>query len=181
MCPPPLKRANVRRGDNMVKIKRASYHVGLVGVCILTSLTSALGGDGDPRAPLDRRLQSVAGDSARNCGTVTLEESAKKANQCVRRAFSAKKAFYVRYDLASSDSVSGAGLAGNGIDVYLVEFDTVRFTPGMTRGSEQLLDEGHSLVTPCPKPIRFRTPFALGRGLTCLPPNRKNPGILSPR
>jgi hypothetical protein len=135
----------------MVKIIRASYQVVFVGVCILTSLTSALGGDGDPRAPLDRRLQSLAGDSARNCGAVTLEESAKKANQCVRRTFSAKKAFYVRYDLASSDSVSGAGLAGNGIDVYLVVFDTARFTPGMTRGSEQLLDEAHSIVTPCPQ------------------------------
>lgn len=165
----------------MVKIIRASYQVVFVGVCILTSLTSALGGDGDPRAPLDRRLQSIAGDNARNCGTVTLEGSAKKANQCVRRAYSAKKAFYVRYDLASSDSVSGAGLAGNGIDVYLVVFDTARFTPGMTRGSEQLLDEGQSIVTPCPKPIRFRTPFSFGRGLTCLSPNQKNPRIMSPR
>ena len=59
----------------MVKIIRASYQVVFVGVCILTSLTSALGGGRDLRAPLDRRLQSVAGVSARNCGTVTLEES----------------------------------------------------------------------------------------------------------
>jgi hypothetical protein len=154
---------------------RVPYRVVFFGICLLILLASALGDDGEPTGALDRRLLSIAGDNAINCGTVTVHESPKKANQCVRKAFSAKKAFYVRYHLPSRDSFSAVGLAGNGSpDVYLVEFDTARFTPGAIKGGGQLLDDGHSIVTPCPKPVRLRTPSSLGRGLTCLSPNGRN-------
>jgi hypothetical protein len=154
---------------------RVPYRVVFLGICLLTLLAAALGDDGEPTGVLDRRLRSIAGNSANNCGTVTVHQSPKKANQCVRRAFAAKKAFYVSYHLPSRDSFSAVGLAENGSsNLYLVEFDTIRFTPSAIKDDRQLLDDGHSIVTPCPKPVKLRTPNSLGRGLTCLSPNGKD-------
>lgn len=96
---------------------------------------------------------------------------------------SSGRAFYVRYDLPSTDSYAGAGLAANSEgDVFVVEFDTAGFLPRAQKADEQLLDEGHSIVKMCLKPIRFRVPFSLGKGLTCLQPSKNSPSeTMSPR
>ena len=156
-------------------------HWALLGALLVIFLPSALAGDSDPTVAFDRRLQIIAGDGAVNCGHVTVQENTRKANKCVRMASSAKKAFYVRYDLHGTDSLIGAGLAGSGIDVYLVEFDSTGWTPGLTKSGERLMDDGQSIVKPCTKPIRLRSAASPGRGLTCLSPDMKNHDIMSPQ
>jgi hypothetical protein len=155
-----------------------------VTVVVFLELATLLSFAGDdPLKALDHRLYLIAGEGASNCGIVPVKQSPRDANRCVRKALSAKKAFYVRYDLPSMDSSVGAGLAGNTDgDVFLVEFDTLGFTPGMQKSNEKLLDDGHSIVEECPKPIRLREPGFLGRGLTCLRPSKNPPGeIMSPK
>jgi hypothetical protein len=69
------------------------------------------------------------------------------------------------------DSDAENGLAGNGNgDVYGVFFDSLGFTPGgLLNDAEQLLDNHHSVVNACPKPIHFRrVTLPNSSGLTCL-------------
>jgi hypothetical protein len=50
---------------------------------------------------MDRKLESIAGGSAINCGTVPFGGDFSKANDCVQKSLSQKKSFLVRYDYSS--------------------------------------------------------------------------------
>jgi len=154
----------------------------ILAICLLGVIPLSLAAQNDPLVLLVQRLQTTAGSSARDCGRVAQQDNSKEADRCVRKAVSSGKAFYVRYDLPSTDSYAGAGLAGNRDgDVFVVVFDTTGFTPGVQKADEQLVDDGHSIVERCPKPIRFRVPFSPGKGLTCLRGSKNSLEIMSPR
>lgn len=154
----------------------------ILAIFLMGVMPLSLAAQDDPLVVLVQRLQTTAGSSARDCGRVTRQDNSKEADRCVRKAVSSGKAFYVRYDLPSTDSYAGAGLAGNSDgDVFVVEFDTTGFMPRAQKADEQLLDDGHSIVKRCPKPVRFRVPFSPGKGLTCLRGSKNSLEIMTPR
>jgi hypothetical protein len=118
----------------------------------------------------ESRLQSIAGNDAENCGHVHFGTDSKKADRCVRKSFAKKRGFYVRYDQRGRDSVVEHGLAGNrNGEVYFLFFDSLGYGLDTPKSDEQFLDDNHSVVKACPKPIHFRRDkTANSSGLTCL-------------
>lgn len=126
---------------------------------------------------MDQRLRKLAGSSAISCGHVKVNTSSKNATTCVQRAFGEGKAFYVRYDVVGIDAELAGGLASNGARrVYAVTFDSMGMsTEGLT-DEETMPDGSHTVVTPCPKPVKIRKD-SQGRA-TCFKKNQKPRWIL---
>jgi hypothetical protein len=129
---------------------------------------------------LNRRLQTLSGDGAVNCGLVPAKENPKRTNKCVQKSFSAKRPFYARYDWNGTDSDGSIGLAGDVEGkVYMMVSDTVGWG-GDTHGPElQYLDDNHIILVVCPTPIHFR--HTETNGLTCLLPNKNTPILIRPK
>jgi autotransporter translocation and assembly factor TamB len=126
---------------------------------------------------MDQRLQKLAGPTAIACGHVKVNTSSKNATACVQRAFTQNKPFYVRYDVVGIDAEIAGGLASSGShSVYAVTFDSMGMsTEGLT-DEETMPDGSHTVVTPCPKPVKIRKD-SQGR-VTCFKRNQKPRWIL---
>jgi hypothetical protein len=126
---------------------------------------------------MDQRLRKLAGPTAIACGHVKVNASPKNATACVRRAFSQGKPFYVRYDVIGIDAEIAGGLVSKGShNAYAVSFDSIGLsTEGLT-DSETMPDGSHTVVTPCPKPVKIRKD-SQGRA-TCFKKNQKPRWIL---
>jgi hypothetical protein len=74
---------------------------------------------------MDRKMRSIAGTKALDCGRVRVYEVAGPALKCARDAIARKHSFIVRYDLKGIDSVLSQGFAGNiNGEVYSIKFDS---------------------------------------------------------
>src|SRR5437868_648053 len=124
------------------------------------------------RDVLEKRLRLTTGGNPIDCGNVQIRQDPSSATQCAKKMFSGKKPFIVRYWLQGIDSSVGIGLAGTDSGrVFAVQFDSLGWdSHGLTK-HQQLLDAHHSIVEPCPTPIRLKETSS-GR-LTCFPPDPK--------
>lgn len=106
---------------------------------------------------MDRRLRTIAGDNALNCGAVALDgdRNPEPVLKCARKAIGKKLAFYVRSDSWGIDSFLSDGFAGNGNgDVYYVEFDSLGWAP---HGAGTEIPAGKvNYGEECPRPVRIR-------------------------
>ena len=126
---------------------------------------------------LDRRLHTIAGTGATNCGDVEAETNSSAVDKCVRNAVTTKKAFIARFDVHDSDHDIAVGLASAGQgDVYGLAFDDAGVSALGLGDNAELFDDRHTVVVPCPKPIQFRQ--SVFKGLTCV--NQKGNRLLSP-
>jgi hypothetical protein len=106
---------------------------------------------------LDRRLQSIAGPGAHNCGHVRVNENPTNATACALVAFKHRRPFYVRYDESGIDSEVADGIAGDSTGkVYSVGFDSMAINPGWMPAGTGMPDGLHTKVIPCSKPVRVR-------------------------
>jgi hypothetical protein len=118
---------------------------------------------------LERRLKALAGDHALLCGPATWDTgSTKLVNKCVRRALGKGKSVYAWYVLGGSVVWNTAvGIAGDGKgNVFVVSFDDAGASAKGLGDRVERLDDGHSVVVTCPKPIKLREAFS--GNLTCI-------------
>jgi len=116
---------------------------------------------------IDRRLRAIAGQGAINCGRVQVGGTAAKANDCAKKAFSDKKAFYVQYDVHELDEDISTGIGSDGQgNVFVAGFDDAGVSASRLGDQAEVLDEGRTVIVPCPTPIRFQP--SVSNGLTCL-------------
>lgn len=106
---------------------------------------------------MDQRLAILAGKDAINCGSVPVKGTAERANRCARDSFKRHKAFYVRYQFQGIDAEILDGLAFDGsAAAYGVVFDSMGFSSdGLEKGA-WMPDGSHTVVLPCPKPLKLR-------------------------
>jgi hypothetical protein len=139
-------------------------------VSLLPEMATGLYSQWREAAPIRNRLKVLAGGNAVNCGTLNPWTDPKSSSDCVLKSFENRKPFFALYDTQelSIDSRFIDGLAGDNLgNLYDVEFSSMGWsTQGLT-GENQLTDEGHILVEPCPKPIAL-TP-SIYKGMTCIP------------
>jgi hypothetical protein len=104
---------------------------------------------------MDVRLRSTAGANAENCGTVEIRGDATAANDCVQKALSESRPFYVRYRVRGTDSILSTGLAGS-VDgtVYEMHSDAMCWNCNPRITTEE-----------CPTPVKLRP--AWSGALTC--------------
>jgi hypothetical protein len=75
------------------------------------------------------------------------------ASDCVFTALAGRKPFYIRYYWQGIDSFGFRGLAGDTDgNVYVVDYDSMGWMNPAPDGA-QLLDNNHTFVVPCPKPV----------------------------
>ncbi|HLW83572.1 MAG TPA: hypothetical protein VKR60_00075 [Candidatus Sulfotelmatobacter sp.] len=120
----------------------------------------------DPSGVMDRRMRSIAGPQALNCGRVEIGADDKTALTCAWKAVRKKQPFFVRYDLQGIDSFVSVGFAGNDDqDVYMIQFDSY--------GSDVAdpPDERHNVATKCPRPVQIlkMTSQQGARWYSCIP------------
>jgi hypothetical protein len=89
-----------------------------------------------------------------DCGQAPDNGKVSALSNCVLSAFADRKAFHVRYDRPSFGSVRWHALAGdtNG-NVFEVDYDSMGWSKHNLPDDIQLLDDGHIVVMPCPKPV----------------------------
>jgi len=126
--------------------------------------------DGDG---MERKLKSISGSTAVDCGTVRIGEPPQTASQCVMDAFGSHKPFRVRYDIRGVDTTLAGGLAqGKDGKTYAISFmgDTHD-----DRGTLQFAQQVNVKACPAPSAIRLTDS---GR-VTCFPPSESKPQNLS--
>ena len=131
----------------------------------------------DVFAALDRRLRTLSGEGATNCGNVEVEVSAVNADKCVKSELHSKSAFFVRYDVHDADEQVAVGLAAapDGT-LYAIAYDDVGVSTIGLADKAEVTDGGYGVVVRCPRPISLRP--SISKGLTCI--NREGNPLLSP-
>ncbi len=105
---------------------------------------------------LDRRIRTIAGYGAQDCGHVRATESAAHATKCALHAFKHHEKFYVRYDLdVDAELVDGIASDSSG-NVYAVEFHSMSINWERMPPAATLPDGLHTKVIPCSEPVRLR-------------------------
>jgi hypothetical protein len=111
--------------------------------------------DPSQRIVNDRLKALAAGDASQAIDCNGPGGKTDEAAECAMKAFVARKAFYVRYYRQEFDSFGFRGYAGNeGGNVYEIDYDSRHLIVMDSMPKEtQLLDDNHTLVMPCHKPI----------------------------
>jgi len=124
----------------------------------------------DPsRKKITERLETLAmkgSSKAIDCNAAGAARKAEDSSACARRSFADGKAFYFNYYQQGRDSFEFNGIAANEAgDAYEVEYESawVGGRENLAKGW-QLLDNSHTLIIPCPKPVTF---YREGDWLTC--------------
>lgn len=116
---------------------------------------------------MEAQLAAFAGGDALKCGRVTKDQKPDAASDCARKAFAARKPFYVSYDQKAWDSGSTVGFAadirGN---LYFVEYLNEGWPPEPLAEGVRVSDDKRIRFGPCPKPVLFA---AHNGELTCIP------------
>ncbi len=122
---------------------------------------------------MERKLKSISGSSAVECGRVTVDETPQKASLCVMDASNSRKPFRVRYDIRGIDTPLAGGLAqGKDGKIYAVSFMGSSYGDGRT----SLFSQQTSVIA-CPTQATLRLTTS-GR-VTCFPPSEPKPQNLS--
>jgi hypothetical protein len=113
------------------------------------------------------RLATLAGSDAENCGRVTRNQKPRSASDCARRAFAARKPFFVSYDQNALDRGFTVGFAGDKSGgLYFVQYMYEGWPPQPPSENVCASDDNRIRFGPCPKPILFER----NNGeLTCIP------------
>ena len=105
------------------------------------------------------RLKSIA--SAGNlhvvdCGLTSLNNPGTSVGDCGLRAFQDHKAFFLGYHERLGESIFGYGLTGDpGGHVFAVGYQSSGFPAVAPNRGTQLLDDNHTRVTECFKPVKL--------------------------
>ncbi|MGB6477369.1 MAG: hypothetical protein WBF04_25225 [Candidatus Sulfotelmatobacter sp.] len=162
-------------GDVHFRLQSVALMVAFLGGLSSVALTQV----SDYTAEMDRRLRTIAGSSALNCGTVAIggDRNPEPMLKCARRAIGKKRAFYARTDSWGIDSFLSEGFAGSGDgSVYYVEFDSLGWDPHRTEAGNKKPNLGEK----CPNPVHVRRIPWIDNdyvGLTC---RRKKKGSSDP-
>jgi hypothetical protein len=143
----------------------------LCGLFLLSRSSPALSQKTDDPVGMVRKMHSIAGRNALDCGHLLPEADPKASLKCARQAIKRKQAFVVRYD---DDGIEGSlftGFAGDGAgNVYWLHVDDY------TCQDPHRFPEQCPYVVRCPSPVRIfyyldmhRLPF----GYDCVPRNEK--------
>jgi hypothetical protein len=123
---------------------------------------------------MSAELTKLAGSGATDCGRIGMSGDVQTASHCAMEANTAKKPFYVRYDLPMPDAQMAIATVRTADGKLMsVQFDS--------KGWEKPL-EGAKLSTdktvavgPCPAPENLR--IASSGRVTCFPPTKMPPGM----
>lgn len=129
---------------------------------------------------LDHRLKAIAGEHALTCGPDLYDTGVTAAtNKRIRKAVANKKAFSAYYVLGGGHvSDVAVGVAGNSNgDFFVVTFDDAGPNHAGLGNDIQVLDNGATVVIPCPHPLKLKEAFS--GNLTCL--TNKDSLLLSPK
>jgi hypothetical protein len=126
-------------------------------VTIAAMREAANGPRRDPFLVLTNRLQQLAGETARDCGAVRLNQKPETATACALRTHTEGKPFYVSYRDWGMDTYCASGFVAdaNG-NVYKVEYDSGGWEKNGLRKSLQLSDGNHIAIERCSKPVKLR-------------------------
>ena len=112
------------------------------------------------------RLATLAGSDAENCGRIRRSQRPSSASDCARRAFAAKKPFFVSYDQNTWDGGWTVGFAGDKSGgLYFAEFIVGGWPPQPPSENVRVSDDKRIRFGPCPKPILWER----NGELTCIP------------
>jgi Carboxypeptidase regulatory-like domain len=126
---------------------------------------------------MDRRLQTLAGNDAINCGHAHVEHSPHKETACGLNANKRKKAFYVRYDVPCGDCELSVGLATDALGrVFAVHFDSMGMSTWELDAAEAMPDGIFTVVAPCPPRPGLRVTST--GALSCFSPRDKLHNIM---
>jgi hypothetical protein len=139
------------------------------GICLIFCL-SLPGQEADPGRILDNRMHMIAGENALDCGRVKLNSDPNPSLSCLHKAISKRRPFFVRFDVAGTDSVLSDGFAGDDSGkVYSVRFDSLGWVPAP---DVEIVDDKRDAVEICPKPVRIKkrtAPRGVFFGYRCAP------------
>ena len=117
----------------------------------------ANGPESDPFPVLIDRLQQLAGETARDCGAVRINQKPETATACALSTHAEGRPFYVSYEDLGIDTYCATGfVAGADGNVYKVEYDSAGWQRNGLRKSLQLSDENHVAIERCSKPVKLR-------------------------
>jgi hypothetical protein len=149
----------------------AAFGNGVIYLEDARTLVQVTASERDPnKRVITERLKTLAagnGGEVIDCGKLATSGKTDGMSGCAKQAFKDGKPFYFRYYWRGVDSFGYSGLAGdaNG-NVFEVVYDSAGWPKLGAPNDLQLLDDGHTVVEPCPKPI-----VLLGDGrLSCARP-----------
>ena len=104
----------------------------------------------------NRRLHSIAGKNATDCGHVSLHQNTTAANDCALAAWKANRPFLISCDVQGIDSKLVFGLASGGDgDLFSVKYDSIGWRNDDLHAGRNILDSNHILVVHCPRPVKL--------------------------
>jgi hypothetical protein len=105
-----------------------------------------------------RRLRTIAGNAAVDCGFIRIWQKPDAASNCVLKVHAEGKPFYVAYVDVGIDSDIAQGFAGDARgNVFKLEYDSAGTSPDGLPKNVQLSDGNHITIEPCSKRGRLRT------------------------
>jgi hypothetical protein len=119
-----------------------------------------------PADVLEEHLRQMAGAGATNCGRVAPGGDVKPASNCAMQANTAKRPFYVGYDLPGGDlgTLTFAFAGNTNGNVYRVEYSPKTWQGQMPGGD--LSADKRVFTVACSEPLRV----AQSGRVTCAPP-----------
>jgi hypothetical protein len=135
--------------------------------------TPAQTGTSTPDA-MTAELTKLAGTGATDCGRIGMSGDVQTASQCAMQANTAKKPFYVRYDLPMPDAQMAIATVRTADGKLMsVQFDSKGWEKPL-EGAKLSADKTVA-VGPCPAPENLRVASS-GR-VTCFPPTQMPAGM----
>jgi hypothetical protein len=112
----------------------------------------------DPFLVLTNRLKQLAGEAARDCGSVRSYARPETATACALSTHADRKPFYVSYEEWGIDSNAAMAFASDADgNVYKVEYDSAAvWLTSDRRKNLQLTDGNHVAIERCSKPVKLR-------------------------
>jgi CubicO group peptidase (beta-lactamase class C family) len=141
----------------LVRMSRTLSKAPTVGAILVAAVAAWGMGTGPSLEEYKRTLRSTAGDGARDCGVVALQEARTEALRCSADALAAASAFFVAFQVQGIDSVIYVGLVrpANG------EAEKLTWDSDIT-GRSALLAERRIFREPCTQPA-IKKDVAAGR------------------
>jgi hypothetical protein len=101
------------------------------------------------------RLRAISGKEAQDCGTTSWSEPDASVSDCGLKAFRDHKPFFLGYNQQYGEDVwFSYGLAASSAgDVFTVTYQLTGFPPVAPTRHTQLMDDNHSRMTECIKPV----------------------------
>ena len=123
---------------------------------------------------MSAELTKLAGSGATDCGRIGMSGDVQTASHCAMEANTAKKPFYVRYDLPMPDAqMAIATLRTSDGKLMSVQYDSKGWEKPLE--GAKLSENKTVAVGPCPTPENLR--IASSGRVTCFPPTKMPPGM----